>query len=247
MGMLEGKICLVTGAGGGIGSAICEAFVREGAEAVAAVEHRSGTVDAWKAECDCGDRIVPFVADIQEEAQVRGLVMDVRGRFGRIDVIVNAAGIEYNERIGFVQYEHMRQMFAVNVFGTIELLQYGARVMMRQKCGSIINIASVVGVHGNPGQAVYSASKGAIISLTKSAAKELAPQGIRVNAIAPGLTDTKMIRQTPAEILGKRVERISMGRMAQPREIAEAAVFLASDRSEYVSGQILGVDGATVM
>ena len=181
------------------------------------------------------------------ESEIKALVQYVKKNYGRIDVLVNAAGIEFNEKIGLIDYSHMQQMFSTNVFGLIELVQYTARIMMRQKEGSIINIASVVGMYGNPGQAVYSATKGAVISFTKSAAKELASLGIRVNAISPGLTDTKMIRQTSEEALQARISKIGMGRMASPDDIAQAAGFLASDRSNYITGQILGVDGGTIM
>jgi len=126
-------------------------------------------------------------------------------------------------------------------------LQYTARVMMRQKEGSIINIASVVGIYGNPGQSVYSATKGAVISLTKSASKELAHSKIRVNAIAPGLTDTKMIQNISKEILDSRINKIGFERMASPEDIADAVVFLASDKAKFITGQILGVDGGTIM
>lgn len=146
-----------------------------------------------------------------------------------------------------INHSHIERMFSVNVFGLIELLQYTARVMMRQKEGSIINIASVVGIYGNPGQSVYSATKGAVISLTKSASKELAHSKIRVNAIAPGLTDTKMIQNISKEILDSRINKIGFERMASPEDIADAVVFLASDKAKFITGQILGVDGGTIM
>jgi len=247
MGLLCNKVCIVTGAGGGIGGEICRAFAAEGAEAVVAIEHREGTVDAWRNNFEYAQCIVPRTVEIQDAQQIKALVMDVKKQYGRIDVLVNAAGVEYNEKIGFISHAHMEQMFSTNVFGLIELLQYSARVMMRKNAGSIINIASVVGIYGNPGQMVYSATKGAVISLTKSASKELAPYGIRVNAIAPGLTDTKMIADTSKEMLEQRIQRIGLGRMASVADVANAAVFLASERANYITGQILGVDGGTVM
>lgn len=247
MGALNQKVCIVTGAGGGIGSAICKLCACEGASAVIAVEHHSGSVEAWKAGDPAFDKVIPYTANLENEQDVKALVQFVKKNYGKIDVLVNSAGIEFNEKIGMISYSHMEQMFAVNVFALIELVQYCARIMMRQKDGSIINIASVVGVHGNPGQAVYSATKGAVISFTKSASKELAPYGIRVNAIAPGLTETKMIKHTSAEELQARISRIGLGRMASPNDIAQAAVFLASDRSDFITGQILGVDGGTIM
>ena len=247
MNMLDGSICIVTGAGGGIGSSICKAFANEGAAAVIAVEHHAGSVDRWKSESANVEQVIPYVADIENEQEVKALVQHIKKQYGKIDVLVNAAGIEFNENIGMIKYANMEKMFSTNVFGLIELLQYTARIMMRQKSGSIINIASVVGVNGNPGQAVYAATKGAVIALTKSAAKELAKYGIRVNAVAPGLTDTKMIRQAGEEFIQSRISRISLGRMATPEDIANAIVFLASEKSAFITGQILGVDGGTIM
>lgn len=247
MGLLDQKVCIVTGAGGGIGSVICKLFVAEGAEAVIAVDLAAESVDAWKAGDITWESVIPYAANICSEQEVKNLVQYAKKNYGRIDVLVNAAGIEFNEKIGMISYANMEKTFEVNVFGLIELSQYTSRVMTRQKSGSIINIASVVGVRGNPGQSVYSASKGAVISFTKSAAKELAPMGIRVNAIAPGLTDTPMIRKTSSEGLQSRISRISLGRMATPEDIANAAVFLASEKAGFITGHVLSVDGGTIM
>lgn len=247
MGLLDGKICIITGAGGGIGSVIAKSFADEGAKRIIAIEHHNGTVDLWKNNCIGADRITSFVVDIQNEGEIKNLIQEVKKQYGQINILVNSAGIEYNENIGYIDYTHMEKMFAVNVFGLIEMMQYTARVMMRQKDGNIINIASVVGIYGNPGQTVYSATKGAVISLTKSASKELATHGIRVNAIAPGLTKTKMIETTSKEMLEKRIHKIGLGRIASPQDIANVAVFLASDNANYITGQIIGVDGGTIM
>ena len=247
MGLLDQKVCVVTGAGGGIGSVICKQFVAEGADAVIAVDLFAEAVEAWKAGDPIYDKVIPYTANIGSEQEIKELVQYVKKNYGRIDVLVNSAGIEFNEKIGMISYANMEKTFAVNVFGLIELSQYASRVMSRQKSGSIVNLASVVGVSGNPGQSVYSASKGAVISFTKSAAKELAPMGIRVNAIAPGLTNTPMIRKTSEEGLQSRLSRISLGRMAEPEDIANAAVYLASDKAAFVTGHVLSVDGGTIM
>ena len=139
-------------------------------------------------------------------------------------------------------------MFSVNVYGTINMLQMVSRVMGRQpNGGSIVNIVSLTALRGNRGQLVYSATKGAVVSLTKSAAKELAMKKIRVNAIAPGLTNTDMVKQVDSEKLKGRINNISMGRLAEPEDIARACLFMVSDLSTYVSGQILAVDGCTIM
>ena len=246
MGLLDNKVCVVTGAGGGMGSEISRLFASEGA-LVIGIEHTEGSIDKWKDGFEFSESVIPYCVDIVSEQEVKNLFMDIKKNYKKVDVLVNAAGVEVNERVGFIKYENMEKMFGTNVYGTVEMLQYAARIMMRQQSGSIINISSVVGVNGNPGQIIYSASKGAVNSLTKSAAKELAQFNIRVNAIAPGMTNTKMIKNTSPEFLAKRLERISLGRIAEPSDIANAALFLASDKSEYITGQIIGVDGGTIM
>lgn len=246
MGLLDNKVCVVTGAGGGMGSEISRLFASEGA-LVIGIERTKGSVDEWKDGFEFAESVIPYCVDIVSEQEVKNLFADIKKNYKRVDVLVNAAGVEVNERVGFIKYENMEKMFGTNVYGTVEMLQYAARIMMRQQSGSIINISSVVGVNGNPGQIIYSATKGAVNSLTKSAAKELAQFNIRVNAIAPGMTNTKMIKNTSPEFLAKRLERISLGRIAEPSDIANAVLFLASDKSEYITGQIIGVDGGTIM
>ena len=247
MGLLDEKVCVVTGAASGIGRAVCEICACEGAKVIVAVERREGSVEKWKILDENFEKVVPFKADICNEAEVRQLVQFVKKTYGKIDLLVNCAGVEVNEKIGMLNRVNTEQMFATNVFGLIDLTQYCARVMMRQKCGSIVNVASVVGVHGNPGQSVYSATKGAVVAFTKSAAKELAVHGIRVNADAPGLTRTKMIEHTSEEALGMRISNIGLKRIAEPKEIAQAIVFLGSDNAGFVTGQVLCVDGGTIM
>ena len=147
-----------------------------------------------------------------------------------------------------ISRENMEKMFRVNVYGTIEMIQAVSRIMARnENGGSIINISSMVGVRGNPGQLVYSATKGAVIAVTKSAAKELAPKKIRVNSIAPGLTQTEMMEQADIEKLQNRISNISMGRIAQPKDIAGGCLLLACDYAGYISGQVLPVDGCTII
>ena len=149
--------------------------------------------------------------------------------------------------IGMVNKDLMEEIFSVNVFAVMNMLQLANKLMSRQKSGSIINLSSIVGVEGNAGQLVYSASKGAVAALTKTAAKELAPNNIRVNAIAPGMIDTDMFRSIGTEKMEQHLEHIKMGRLGTPNDIANAIVFLASDLSTYVTGQILGVDGEALV
>ena len=149
--------------------------------------------------------------------------------------------------IGMISEEHMDKMFRVNVYGTINMIQAVSRIMSRGGGGSIINISSMVGLRGNKGQLVYSATKGAVIAATKSAAKELASKNIRVNSIAPGLTQTKMMEEADVKKLQTRIDNICMGRIAQPGDIAGACLMLATDFASYISGQIIPVDGCTIM
>ena len=246
-GMLDKKVCLITGSGRGIGAAIARKFAEEGAF-VYANDNRIGTVEEWAAGADFPGSVTPVYFDITDTAQVKNALMRVKKEAGRLDVLVNNAGIEFNELIGMISEQNMRKMFEVNVFSMINMLQFASRIMARNSCGgSIINIASIVGQRGNRGQLVYSATKGAVISLTKSAAKELAGSKIRVNAGAPGMTKTAMMLQADPSRLQESISNISMGRLAEPEDIANACLFLASDLSGYVSGEVLGVNGCAIM
>lgn len=248
-GMMQDKVVIVTGAGRGIGRAMATVFAQNGA-VVYAVDVRQGSVEEW---CDSTNstatgEIRSLCFDITSEREAQDAVIKVKKECGHIDGLVNNAGVEFNELIGMISRDNMEKMFSVNVYGTINMLQIVSRIMGRQENGgSIVNITSMTALRGNKGQLVYSATKGAVISLTKSAAKELAEKKIRVNAIAPGLTNTEMMKQADPEKLKNRISNICMGRLAEPEDIAKACLFLVSDLSTYVSGQILAVDGCTIM
>ncbi len=247
--MLTGKVCIVTGGSRGIGKAISQILAQNGA-IVYAIATRIGAVEEWAEEFNkkVRGKVRSLYFDISDEGAVRDGVMQIKRACGRIDGLVNNAGVEYNELIGMISRENMERMFSVNVYGTIYMLQIVSRIMGRQETGgSIVNIASLTALRGNRGQLVYSATKGAVVSLTKSAAKELTEKRIRVNAIAPGLTSTDMMKQADPEKLQSRINNICMGRLAEPEDIAKACLFLLSDLSEYISGQILAVDGCTIM
>lgn len=245
--LLKDKVCIVTGSARGIGKAIAELYAAEGADVIVNGT-RQGSADEWIEKSENRDRLHPYYFDITDPAAIRQNVMSIKKQFGHIDVLVNNAGIEFNELIGMISRDNMEKMFNVNVYGTIEMIQTVSRIMSRnENGGSIINISSMVGLRGNAGQLVYSATKGAVIALTKSAAKELASKGIRVNSIAPGLTQTEMMEQAELEKLQGRISNICMGRIAQPTDIAGACLLLASDHAGYISGQIIPVDGCTIM
>lgn len=152
-----------------------------------------------------------------------------------------------DDLIGMISHETMEKVFQVNVFAVMEMIQLAVKIMGRQNTGSIINMSSIVGVQGNKGQLVYSASKGAVIALTKTASKELASKNIRVNAIAPGMIDTDMFHSIGEEHMKERLSLIGMNRIGTPEDVANACAFLASDLSAYVTGQVLGVDGSALV
>ena len=248
-GMLKDKVIIVTGAGRGIGQAMATVFAQNGA-IVYATDVRQGSVEEWNAEvnADAEGEIRSLYFDISSEKEAAAAVMQVKKACGHIDGLVNNAGVEFNELIGMIGRDNMEKMFAVNVYGTINMLQIVSRIMGRQENGgSIVNIASMTALRGNRGQLVYSATKGAVVSLTKSAAKELAEKKIRVNAIAPGITNTPMMKQADPEKIQYRINNICMGRLAEPEDIARACMFMLSDLAGYVSGQVLAVDGCTIM
>ena len=235
--LLENKVCIITGAAQGIGRQIAEQFAADGA-IVYACDRQEFTTDNAK--------IHPIVIDITDTARVKTNLMQIFKAEGHIDCLVNNVGIVYNRKIGMITREETERMFLVNVIAVLELIQLCSRLMARNRGGSIVNIASVTAVLGSPGQVAYSATKGAIISMTKSAAKELAPQGIRVNAVAPGIVQTERfaeLYESDGSKIDERIQRIALGRLGTPEDIAHACAFLASNNASYVSGQILGVDG----
>ncbi len=240
--LLEGRVALVTGASRGIGAAIARAFAAEGATLLLCA--RSEGVDTLARELDTAQRPArPMRGDISDSAFVRELIGSVRKEHGRLDVLVNNAGILRQGLIGMTSTDQMREMLDVNVLAIMTLTQYATRVMDPQRFPSIVNLASIAGTQGMEGVTAYSASKAAVVGYTLSCAKELAPKGIRVNAIAPGFIDTDMVRGVSADWFERRIQSIRMGRIGTPEDVAGVAVFLASSLSSYVTGQVIGVDG----
>lgn len=249
--LLEKKVCIITGAAQGIGHAIAEQFAADGA-IVYACDYQQGTMEQWAADLSlqCQTRVEPVYFDVTDAPAVKATCMSIFKQEGKIDVLVNNAGVVYNKKLGMIVRDETERMFRINVIAVIEMIQLVSRLMARNKCGSIVNIASVTAVLGSPGQVAYSATKGAVIALTKSAAKELAPQGIRVNAVAPGIIKTERFEElyeASGDKIDARIQKIALGRLGTPQDVATACSFLASDRSSYISGQILGVDGCAAI
>lgn len=248
MDLLKDKVCLVTGTSRGIGGAILRRFVEEGA-IVYANTRNEGSLDLV---CEAYNntyqgKTIPIYFDITDEKAAKQAFLTIKKQHQKLDVLVNNAGVMKDSLIGMINKKLIQEVFEVNVFAMMQMIQLANKLMGRQKSGSIINMASIVGTNGNSGQLVYSASKGAVVAMTKAAAKELASDNIRVNAVAPGMIDTDMFHSIGEIKIQENLEKIKMGRLGSPDEIANACVFLASDLSVYVSGQILGVDGVTVI
>lgn len=246
MNLLKNKITLVTGSNRGIGKAIVEAFVNEGA-IVFANARKPGSLDMLAKQLNDLNlgKIIPLYFDVNDADLIKANIMKIRKEYGKLDVLVNNAGIMSNKLLNFITYEEMHQLFATNVFAVIQMMQYATKIMKEN--ASIINISSIVGQRGNAGQILYSATKGAVISITKSSAKELAAKKIRVNSVAPGLTATDGLKSADSINIEKRIENIPFGRIAEPEDIAKVCVFLGSDLSGYVSGEIIGVNGSAIM
>ena len=246
---LDGKVAYVTGSTRGIGNAIARSFAAQGA-AVVVNGRRSADVVAGLAEelSGCfGTTCIGVFADQRDTQAVRQIYQRIFSTYGRLDVLVNNAGILDDGLLGMTAEASIKDTFEVNTLAVVRNMQAASRLMRRGGSGSIINIASIIGTNGNAGEVVYGGSKAAVIGMTKSAAKELASAGIRVNAIAPGFIDTDLTRSMAPSKFDERLASVGMGRIGQPQDVANVALFLASDMSAYVTGQVIGVDGSMIL
>lgn len=242
--MLKNKIALVTGAGRGIGRAIAIALAKEGAEVVInynGSEERAKEVKQTIEEN--GGKASIYKCNVSDFAACEAMIKDIVQEYGHLDILVNNAGITKDGLIMKMKEEDFDSVLNVNLKGTFNTIRHSARQMLKQRSGKIINISSVSGILGNVGQANYAASKAGVIGLTKTMARELGSRGITVNAIAPGFVDTEMTEVLSEEIRENACKQIILGRFGKPEDIANTAVFLASDKADYITGQVISVDG----
>lgn len=242
--MLKNKIALITGAGRGIGRAIAIALAKEGAEVVInynGSEERAKEVKQTIEEN--GGKASIYKCNVSDFTACEAMIKDIVKEYGHLDILVNNAGITKDGLIMKMKEEDFDSVLNVNLKGTFNTIRHSARQMLKQRSGKIINISSVSGILGNVGQANYAASKAGVIGLTKTMARELGSRGITVNAIAPGFVDTEMTEVLSEEIRENAYKQIILGRFGKPEDIANTAVFLASDKADYITGQVISVDG----
>ena len=246
MGRFDGKIALVTGAARGIGQAIALKLAAEGADLVLCdlqQDWLSETADKVRA---LGRKAECFAVDVSNGAAVQETVSKAHEAMGRIDILVNNAGITKDGLLPRMSEEDWDAVLGVNLKGTFLFTRAVSRIMMKQRAGSIVNVASIIGLIGNAGQCNYSASKGGVIAFTKSVAKELASRNVRANAVAPGFIQTRMTEKLTEDQQKRMLEAIPMGRFGVPEDVAGVVAFLASDEAAYVTGQVVTVCGGMV-
>lgn len=244
---LKGKISLITGGARGIGFEIAKAFAKAGADIILGDIDQDNLDTAVKDLLSQGVKVEGYTHDVSSLKSCEDVIKKAAESFGRIDVLVNNAGITRDTLLIRMSEDDFDRVIAINLKGTFNCTKVASRIMMRQRYGRIINIASVIGIIGNAGQANYASSKAGIIGLTKSAARELAGRNVTVNAIAPGYIQTEMTKVLPEEVTSRMLQNIPLGRPGTPLDVANAALFLASEYASYMTGQVLVVDGGMVM
>lgn len=245
--LLSDTICLVTGASGGIGSAICRLFAEQGARLILTGRSKSALEElAQDLPRFSGSHLV-YVLDVTSETEVKYVFQQLNEQELFINCLINNAGVMEDSILQLAKSEMIHRVFDINVLGTIFPTQQAIKAFLRNRRGTVINLSSIVGVNGSSGQSIYSSSKSAVIGFTKSLSKELASLNIRVNAIAPGFIDTKLTMGRDAKFYERNINSIGMKRFGNPEEVAKVALFLASDLSSYVTGQIIGVNGGMII
>jgi len=233
----------VTGGSRGIGVSVCQELAQAGAKV--AVNYRASADAAEGLAAEIGG--IAIAGDVADAEQAQAVVAAAEEGLGEIDILVNNAGITRDTLLARMSEEDWRAVISTNLDGTFHTCKAVARKMLKRRAGSIVNMTSFVGLHGNPGQANYAASKAGIIGFTKALAKELGPRGVRVNAVAPGYIDTELTQALPGDLREFLLQNTPLGRLGEPRDVATAVRFLCSDEASFVTGEIMLVDGGLGM
>jgi 3-oxoacyl-[acyl-carrier protein] reductase len=245
--LLENQVAIVTGGTKGIGKAICLLFAEQGAKVVANFSTDTEAAENLKKEAKSrGLSVALHKADVTQSDQAKGMVEETFGQYGKIDILVNNVGLVRDNFLMLMSDEDWESLLRANLTSLFYCCRIVTRKMIPQRKGKIINISSISGILGTPGQANYAATKGGMISFTKSLARELGPFNIHVNAVAPGLIESEVVAKMPKEKLEAIIKSSSLGRIGKPEEVAQAVLFLASENSNYITGQTIVVDGGIV-
>ena len=243
--LLSGKNAVITGCMQGIGKAALESFARNGANVFACCQREDEAFGAYaeSLSSECGVEIIPVYFDLLDEQAIKNGVQAIQKSKKPVDILVNIAGVAIDALFHMVSMDQLKRTFEINFFSQIFFSQYITKLMLRQGKGSVVNVSSIAALDGNVGQLAYSASKAALIAATKTLSQELAPKGIRVNAVAPGVIDTAMTAGLPEDAMQRLMSRCELRRLGLPEEVADVILYLASDYSSFVTGQIIRVDG----
>lgn len=246
--LLSDKVTIITGGGGGIGRAIVQTFLDNGAKVALCERDKTAVEEAleWLKSINEDYEIIGLAPDLLDTASVKEALATVRARWGRVDILINNAGISQSSNLYEYESEEFERIMDINVNAIFYVSQAAARIMREQHEGVILNTSSLVSLYGQPSGVGYPASKSAVNGLTRSLARELAPDGIRVNAVAPGYIETAMVTCLSEKMQRRIMRSIPMKRLGKPQEVANAFLFLASDLASYITGAILSVDGAAL-
>ncbi len=244
---LEGKVALVTGGARGIGKEIALCLAKQGANIALCDVNLEETEKTAKEIRDLGRDCLALKADVTSLKDVQDMMDKILDKLSKLDILINNAGITKDGLVLRMSEQDWDKVIAVNLKGCFICTKVASKVMLKQRFGKIVNLASIIGIMGNIGQANYAASKAGIIGLTKSVAKELAPRGVCVNAIAPGFIKTEMTAKLPEDVQKKMLSLIPLGRFGEPKDVANLALFLSSENSSYITGQVIQIDGGMLM
>lgn len=245
--LLKDKIALITGGGRGIGRDTALSFAREGANIVTCDLSDDSLAQLGVEVKSLGREFLAFNVDVSDFAKIGDMVNKILDKFKRIDILVNNAGITKDSLIVRMTERDWDSVLAVNLKGTFNVTRAVSRVMLKQRTGKIVNIASIIGITGNAGQANYAASKAGIIGLTKATARELGPRGINVNAVAPGFIQTEMTKELPEKVAENMLSQIPLRKFGEAADVTNVVLFLASDAARYITGEVIVVDGGMAM